>query len=79
MTGEITLSGRVLQIGGVKEKVLAAHRNGIRHVLLPEANRSDTEELPFEVTSKITFHFASSIMDALHIIFPVELFEIRAW
>ncbi|TVR02758.1 MAG: endopeptidase La [Spirochaetaceae bacterium] len=79
MTGEITLTGRVLQIGGVKEKVLAAHRGGIRNILLPEANRVDTEELPSEVTSDITFHFAASIMDGLRILFPADLFEIRAW
>ncbi len=79
MTGEITLTGRLLQIGGVKEKVLAAHRGGILNVLLPEANRSDTEELPGEVTSVISFQFAASVMDALRIIFPIDLFEIRSY
>lgn len=79
MTGEITLSGRLLQIGGVKEKALAAHRNGIANVLMPEANRSDSEELPDEVTAAIEFHFASSVLDALRIIFPPELFEIRSY
>ena len=70
MTGEITLSGRILAIGGLKEKVLAAHRNKIGHVLLPEANRKDLDDLPREVRSSMTFHFAETILDALDILFP---------
>jgi ATP-dependent Lon protease len=53
MTGEITLRGRVLAIGGLKEKVLAAHRDGIRTVLFPEANRKDTEDIPEDVLAQI--------------------------
>jgi ATP-dependent Lon protease len=70
MTGEITLTGRLLQIGGVKEKVLAAHRNKMTHVLLPEINRKDTDELPKEVLASLSFVFAESVVDALVAIFP---------
>ena len=55
MTGEITLSGRVLPVGGIKEKVLAAHRYGVRTVLLPERNLQDLEELPDKVRRDIRF------------------------
>ena len=70
MTGEITLTGRVLAIGGVKEKVLAAYRNNMTTVLLPAENMKDIEELPKEVKSKINFVFASSVKEALETLFP---------
>ncbi len=73
MTGEITLTGRLLPIGGVKEKVLAAYRNKMTHVLMPEMNRKDTSELPKEVKEKITFMFAESVIEGLYLIFPDEL------
>ena len=57
MTGEITLRGRVLPVGGVKEKVLAAHRAGIRTILLPEDNRKDLEDIPEDVRKEMEFHF----------------------
>ena len=79
MTGEITLAGRLLPIGGVKEKALAAHRNGMHAVLLPEENRKDVEELPEEVTKSMEFHFAENVAGALRILFPEELFNIRAY
>ena len=65
MTGEITLTGRLLSIGGVKEKVLAAYRNKMHSVLMPEANRKDIEELPKEVRSAMKFVFCDSALDAL--------------
>jgi ATP-dependent Lon protease len=56
MTGEISLRGRVLPIGGLKEKSVAAHRNGIAHVLIPHGNLRDVEELPEEVRATVQFH-----------------------
>jgi ATP-dependent Lon protease len=65
MTGEITLRGAVLPIGGVKEKVLAAHRAGIKTVLLPEKNRKDLIEVPDEIQKDLTFKFMSRLEDVL--------------
>jgi ATP-dependent Lon protease len=58
MTGEITLSGEVLPVGGIKEKVLAANRAGVRSVILPEQNKKDyLEEVPSEIRDKLSVHF----------------------
>lgn len=65
MTGEITLTGRILAIGGVKEKVLAAHRNKVMCVLLPEANRKDLDDVPAETARVMEFRFAGTIAAAL--------------
>lgn len=67
MTGEITLRGAVLPIGGVKEKVLAAHRAGIKTVLLPERNRLDLEDVPQKAKEGMTFHFVKEMSDILRI------------
>jgi ATP-dependent Lon protease len=61
MTGEITLRGRVLPIGGLKEKVLAAHRAGIKRVIVPERNRADLDEVPEEIKKSLDFVFASKM------------------
>ena len=61
MTGEITLRGRVLPIGGLKEKVLAAHRAGIDTVIVPMENRKDIDEIPENVKSQIKFVFAADM------------------
>tara|TARA_B100000029_G_C17598928_1_gene965134 strand:+ start:2317 stop:4728 length:2412 start_codon:yes stop_codon:yes gene_type:complete len=70
MTGEITLRGNVLPIGGVKEKVTAAHRAGIKEVILPDLNRKDLEDVPEHVAKDLTFHFAKEISDVLKVATP---------
>ncbi len=69
MTGEITLRGRVLEIGGVKEKVIAAHRAGLKTIILPKENKKDMEDVPKEVKKDINFVFASNYSEVL----PVAL------
>ncbi|EEF57185.1 endopeptidase La [Pedosphaera parvula] len=65
MTGEISLRGRVLRVGGIKEKVLAAARFGLTHVMLPEQNSADWEEVPVEVRKKMKVHFVSHISELI--------------
>ncbi len=67
MTGEITLRGGVLPIGGLKEKLLAAHRGGIKHVIIPEENRKDLAEIPDNVLRKLTIHPVKTIEEVLQI------------
>jgi ATP-dependent Lon protease len=67
MTGEVTLRGKVLEIGGVKEKVLAAYRAGLREVLMPKANEKDLRDIPDEVRQSMTFTFISSMDEVLHL------------
>ncbi|MGI9044602.1 MAG: endopeptidase La [Gemmatimonadaceae bacterium] len=67
MTGEITLRGRALPIGGLKEKVLGAHRAGIKHIILPKANEGDVEDVPDEVRDVLTFHPVESLEEVLEI------------
>jgi len=67
MTGEITLRGRVLPIGGLKEKVLGAHRAGITTIILPKDNEADMEDIPEEVRKQLTFHCVSTLDDAFAI------------
>jgi len=70
MTGEITLRGNVLPIGGVKEKVTAAHRAGIKTIILPDHNRKDLEEIPDHIKKDLDFHFAKEMMDVMDIALP---------
>ena len=65
MTGEITLSGLVFPVGGIKEKVLAAHRAGIRRVMLPSRNEADLEDVPEDVQRELEIVFATSAGDVL--------------
>jgi len=65
MTGEVTLRGRVLPIGGVKEKVLAAHRAGIKKILLPAENKKDLDDVPVNIKNKLEFVCVESMDEVL--------------
>ncbi len=65
MTGEISLRGRIMRVGGIKEKVLAAARSGIKQVILPEQNKSDWSEVPEEVQHKLKVHFVKHISELI--------------
>jgi ATP-dependent Lon protease len=65
MTGEITLRGQVMPVGGIKEKVLAAHRVGLKTILLPERNEGDLEDLPEEIRDKMNFIFVRTVDEVL--------------
>lgn len=65
MTGEITLRGLVMPVGGIKEKVLAAHRAGLKTILLPRQNELDLEDLPEDIRQDIDFKLIDTIDDAL--------------
>ncbi len=67
LTGEVTLRGRVLEIGGVKEKVLAAYRAGLREVIMPKGNEKDVRDVPQEVRDKMAFTFAATMDEVLHL------------
>jgi ATP-dependent Lon protease len=69
MTGEITLRGQVLPVGGIKEKLLAAHRAGLKTVILPSRNRDDVDEVPEEVRDALELHFVDETRDALPLAF----------
>jgi ATP-dependent Lon protease len=67
MTGEVTLRGSVLPVGGIKEKVLAASRSGIKHVILPERNKNDLEEIPAKIKEDLHFYLVNRMEDVLKI------------
>ncbi len=72
MTGELTLTGKVMPIGGLKEKVLAAKRNGVKTILVPKNNERDLEKLSDEVKEGVTFHLVSDIQEVLAFAFPED-------
>ncbi|MGR3310312.1 MAG: endopeptidase La [Candidatus Brocadiales bacterium] len=72
MTGEITLRGQILPVGGIKEKMLAAKRAGITTVIMPKKNENDLIEVPENVKSKMTFHFVDKVDDILPLVFKPE-------
>lgn len=73
MTGEISLRGSVLPVGGIKEKVIAAHRAGIREVILSQKNEKDLKEIPEEVRQDLRFHFVGNVNDVLRIALEIDL------
>jgi ATP-dependent Lon protease len=84
MTGEVTLRGKVLEVGGIKEKVLAAHRAALRNIILPAGNERDLRDVPQKVRSAISFHFVERMDDvirlALHgpVVAPTRNLPMRA-
>ena len=77
MTGEITLRGAVLPVGGIREKVTAAHRSGIREVILPHFNQKDLEEIPEKVVKDMKFHFVKDLSEVVQQAFPTQLVKRR--
>jgi ATP-dependent Lon protease len=75
MSGEITLKGKVLPVGGIKEKLLAAHREGIREVLIPVANKSDLKDTPKNIKDDMTIHLVENMNEVLKIALTKELPE----
>lgn len=69
MTGELTLTGQVLPVGGIREKIIAARRSKIMEVILPDANRRDYEELPEHISTGMTVHFAKKYQDVFNVVF----------
>jgi len=63
MTGEVTLRGQILPVGGIKEKVLAAHRSGLKTIILPKRNEADLEDIPDEIKETIDFVFVEAMDD----------------
>ncbi|MBN2727021.1 endopeptidase La, partial [Candidatus Mcinerneyibacteriota bacterium] len=68
MTGELSLTGNVLPVGGIREKVVAAKRNGVKEVILPEANRNDYEKIPAKIKKGLTIHFVKRLEEVIRII-----------
>ena len=73
MTGEITLRGRVLPIGGLKEKLLAAHRYGILEAVLPKDNEKDLPDIPENIRKEMTLHFVETMDEVLKVALEREL------
>ena len=78
MTGELSLAGRVLPIGGLKEKTIAAKRVGIKQIIIPKANNRDLEEIPEYVKKGIVFHPVGSMTEVLELVFGSDLLQRKA-
>lgn len=72
MTGELTLKGKVMPIGGLKEKILAAKRNKIKEIIIPQFNKRDLDELEDEVKKGVVFHSVATIEEVLRLAFPED-------
>lgn len=70
MTGEISLNGKVLPIGGVKEKIMAASREGVNHLIFPKNNENDIKKLPMNIKEGVTFYFVEEYTEVFSIVFP---------
>lgn len=70
LTGELTLTGQVLPVGGVREKIIAARRARVMELILPEANRGDFEELPDHIRDGFTVHFVKHYREVVEIVYP---------
>jgi ATP-dependent Lon protease len=75
MTGEITLRGMVTPVGGIKEKILAAHRAGINHIILCSRNKKDLIDVPKEVQAQIKFDFVDTVQEVLRITIGLDFFN----
>jgi ATP-dependent Lon protease len=78
MTGEVTLRGRALEIGGVKEKIIAAHRAGLKTIILPKDNKKDLEDVPKEVKKDLNFVFVSHMDEVLEVALTRQLPKVSA-
>ena len=78
MTGEVSLRGRVMPVGGIQEKLIGAHRAGVKTVLLPSRNRKDTKDLPTEIRDGLEILYVSQIWEALRVVWPGEYYG-PAW
>jgi ATP-dependent Lon protease len=70
MTGELTLTGQVLPVGGIREKLVAARRAGIKEVIMPKANQGDFDEIPEYVRQKLSAHFVETFTEVVELLFP---------
>ena len=73
MTGEISLQGLVLPVGGIKEKVMAAHRNGLKNVILPKKNENEYQDVPADLRGEISVHFVTNVEEALKLALEDEI------
>lgn len=78
LTGEVTLQGRILPVGGIKEKVLAAHREGFTRIFVPKGNADDLEKIPEEIRESVHLHFVERVEDCLREVVPALKGQFRS-